>query len=186
MNVSKTYSIEDIYKYVSGTDVSAISENITSYSFYPRSSITPSFSTDGTNITITAPNSSNLWQRGDLSFLDGLDNFQMSMILKGGYLGFQLNNESTLYLFTSESRWIQTATNTGEWNATNIQTLSTSTEYILEITVNGTSVTLKIYNVDGTLLTSTVKTMTTTMNRFGFAWHKRETSKFRDLKIKTL
>lgn len=152
-------------------------------------SVTPTFSSDGTNIVLTSPNSSNGYQRGDLSFLNGLDNFKMSMIVATpSAFGFQINDEDNLDLFTSESRWILSKTNVaGTWNQTWLyQTLDTTKEYILEITVNGTSIGLKILNLDGTEIVNTNKTVGTTMNRFGFCWSRNGTFKFRDLKIRQL
>ena len=151
--------------------------------------VNPSISSDGTNIILTSPNSSNGYQRGDLSLLNGLNNFKMSMIVATpSVFGFQINDGDNLDLFTSESRWILSKTNVaGAWNVTWLyQTLDTTKEYILEITVNGTSIGLKILNLDGTEIVNTNKTVSNTMNRFGFCWSKNATFKFRDLKVRQL
>ena len=184
--LSSTYTIEDIYKYVSGKSATPISSSITSYSLNPMSSVTPTFSSDGTNIVIQSPNSSNGVQRGDLSFLDGLNNFKISMIVvTPSLLGFQANNGTYLYGFTSESRWLDTRCNDMYWATTSLATLDSSKEYKLEMVVTGSNVSLKIY--DGTtVVIDTSKTMTAQMNKFGLTWAKNTTSKFRDLRIEEI
>jgi len=186
--VSKIYGIQDIYKYVDGTNYTAISSNISSYSLNPMASVTPTITSDGTNIVLTSPNSQNGVQRGDLSFLNGLNNFKMSMIVATpSMMGFQLNDGTYLYGFSSESRWIDARCSDMYWATSWIyQSLDASKEYILEITVNGTSVTLKILNLDGTIVASANKTMNSQKNRFGLIWNRSATSKFRDLKVRQL
>lgn len=185
-NVSDTLVIEDIYKYVQGNDSTPISSSLTSYSLAPMTSVSPTITSDGTNIVLTSPNSSNSWQRGDLSFLNGLDNFEMSMITKNPF-GFQLNDGSNMQFFTSESRWIVTPVNNNAgWVGETVLSLTSTDEYILKIKIKGKRIVLKIYSIDGTELISANKTMDYNMNRFGFCWTKSNTFKFRDLKVRQL
>ena len=183
--VSETYSISDIYKYISGTNPSEISNNITSYSLSPQASVNPTFSSDGTNIILTSPNSTNLWQRGDLSFLNNLDNFKISITTSPNRVSLELNNNNKLYIFTGGS-FADTYVNSATWSNPSIGTLDSSKEYIYEMIVNGTNVNLKVYETDGTVIINTSKTISASMTRFGLAWSKNNTFKFKDLKVELL
>lgn len=185
--LTKTFVIEDIWKYV-GTDATTIQNALTSYTLYPMGSSTATVTTDGTDIIIQSGNvGSNTWNRGELSFLNDLNNFSASMIIKGGTsFGFHLHNNDKLYLFTGYSSLPDTYVNRTTWSAPSLVKLDSSKEYIMEITYNSGSLLLKIFNLDGTEVLNTSRTVASNMSRFGFCYAKNTTNKFRDLKIRKL